>query len=117
MKHTKENPVQMRALTSAIEFLRENWKGNDGAEGESVHLVCAAAELLHGEMLRLQIEFRRRDLVGDLLPASIVEGALDGYGALMCIDGLPAESDCPACNAAIAAGSSDAEPVGPKGPA
>ena len=38
-------PVE-HAVTGAIAFLRENWRHNDGAEGESVKLVCDELERL-----------------------------------------------------------------------
>lgn len=34
------------AVLGAIAFLRENWKNNDGAEGESVKIVCDELERL-----------------------------------------------------------------------
>jgi hypothetical protein len=34
------------AVTGAIALLRENWRHNDGAEGESVKLVCNELERL-----------------------------------------------------------------------
>lgn len=37
----------------AVQFLRENWR-NDGAEGESVHLVCDALETYAGKAESLQ---------------------------------------------------------------
>lgn len=38
-------PIDVTRLRGAIAFLREAWR-NDGAEGESVHLVCDDAEAL-----------------------------------------------------------------------
>ncbi len=40
------------AITGAIAFLRKNWRNNDGAEGESVKLVCDELERMRaGESL------------------------------------------------------------------
>lgn len=42
MPTSREPPNPMR-LSGAVEVLRKAWR-NDGAEGESVHLVCDAVE-------------------------------------------------------------------------
>lgn len=40
----RKRPAPEYAVEGAIAFLRENWRGNDGAEGDAVKLVCDELE-------------------------------------------------------------------------
>jgi hypothetical protein len=46
MRASTFEPWEVERLQGAIDFMREAWRSNDGAEGESVKLVCAALEKL-----------------------------------------------------------------------
>ena len=46
---TKVNNPPDHSVLGAIAFLREAWRNNDGAEGESVKLVCSELERLRAE--------------------------------------------------------------------
>lgn len=41
------------SVKGAIAFLRDNWRNNDGAEGESVKLVCNELEIERGASLEI----------------------------------------------------------------
>jgi len=62
----KGDPTKLANLEQQVLYLRENWF-NDGAEGETVHAVCAAVEALQARVAELSerleaSETDRRDL-------------------------------------------------------
>ena len=53
------------AVTGAVAFLREAWKSNDGAEGDSVRLVCGELEQLQRDLEAMRGKFSRVVYLGN----------------------------------------------------